>query len=61
MFGGDLAALCESQGTKVPHFLLQFIDYIEEEGFNLSGIYRLSTEAGFVTGLKSMVEEGTGI
>ncbi len=42
MFGGDLSALCESQGVLIPPFLTQLMEFIEEVGIDVQGIYRLS-------------------
>ena len=42
VYGGDLSALCESQGVLIPSFVTQLMKYIEEVGMDVQGVYRTS-------------------
>lgn len=58
MFGCELSALCERQGTNVPKFFTQFTQHIEKVGLDVVGIYRLSGNAASINKLRYLVEQG---
>ena len=61
MFGYDLSRFCESQGTDVPMFFMQFLEYIEAKGSKEEGLYREAGASSSVKKLKDMIDKGDGI
>ncbi len=58
VYGGDLSALCESQGVFIPTFVTQFMEYIEEVGIGVRGIYRMSGNKKEIAKLRAAIETG---
>ena len=58
MFGSDLSAICEQEGSDVPSFLVHFMEYIEKCGLNVASLYRYSSKGDQVQKLRSMIDKG---
>ncbi|XP_026998946.1 rho GTPase-activating protein 12a isoform X2 [Tachysurus fulvidraco] len=55
VFGCNLSSLCQREKTTVPHFVRMCIDYIEKEGLDLDGLYRVSGNLAVIQKLRFAV------
>ncbi|XP_053507711.1 rho GTPase-activating protein 12 isoform X4 [Ictalurus furcatus] len=55
VFGSNLISLCQREKTTVPHFVKLCIDYIENQGLSLDGLYRVSGNLAVIQKLRFAV------
>ncbi|XP_060728231.1 rho GTPase-activating protein 12a isoform X3 [Tachysurus vachellii] len=55
VFGCNLSSLCQRENTTVPHFVRMCIDYIEKEGLDMDGLYRVSGNLAVIQKLRFAV------
>ncbi|XP_060761966.1 rho GTPase-activating protein 12a isoform X3 [Neoarius graeffei] len=55
VFGCNLISLCQREKTTVPHFVKMCIDYIENQGLSLDGLYRVSGNLAVIQKLRFAV------
>uniref|UniRef100_A0A8C1UPS2 Rho GTPase activating protein 12b n=1 Tax=Cyprinus carpio TaxID=7962 RepID=A0A8C1UPS2_CYPCA len=55
VFGCSLTALCQREGTSVPHFVKMCIEHVENTGLNVDGLYRVSGNLAVIQKLRFAV------
>ncbi|XP_053083426.1 rho GTPase-activating protein 12a isoform X2 [Pangasianodon hypophthalmus] len=55
VFGCNLISLCQREKTTVPHFVKMCINYIENQGLSLDGLYRVSGNLAVIQKLRFAV------
>ncbi|VDN97003.1 unnamed protein product [Rodentolepis nana] len=55
VFGSNLIALCQREGTKVPTFVTRVIRAVESRGLEASGLYRKSGNGAIIQRLRNQV------
>ncbi|KAM9439562.1 rho GTPase-activating protein 12-like isoform 1-T2 [Clarias gariepinus] len=61
VFGCDLISLCQREKTTVPHFVKICIEYIENQGLSLDGLYRVSGNLAVIQKLRFAVNHDENI
>uniref|UniRef100_A0A668A826 Rho GTPase activating protein 12 n=1 Tax=Myripristis murdjan TaxID=586833 RepID=A0A668A826_9TELE len=55
VFGCSLTSLCQRENTSVPNFVKMCIDYVENTGLNIDGLYRVSGNLAVIQKLRFAV------